>query len=264
MNSIDNLLELMARLRDPQTGCPWDQEQNFHTIAPYTIEEAYEVADAIERNALDELKGELGDLLFQVVFHSQLASESSLFDFGDVVDAIVAKMTRRHPHVFADAKIVDSQQQTENWESIKTAERQSKGQHSLLEDIPVSLPALKRAEKIQKRVSRVGFDWTELEPVIGKVREELDEVIAELAKQDSVAALEEEIGDLLFACSNLARHLKQDPEQALRKANDKFIRRFQSLEHHFHARGEQLCQASPSDMEAVWQDVKAKETSREE
>ena len=264
MKSIESLIELMARLRDPQTGCPWDQEQTFHTIAPYTIEEAYEVADAIERNALDELKAELGDLLFQVVFHTQLASESGLFDFADVVEAIVDKMTHRHPHVFAASVIHDSQQQTEAWEAIKASERQSQGQLSLLDNIPLSLPALKRAEKIQKRVSRAGFDWTELEPVIAKVREERDEVIAEIDKPDSQAELEEEIGDLLFACTNLARHLKQDPEQALRKANDKFIRRFQSVEHHFHARGEQLSQASQSEMKAVWQDVKAKEISSQD
>ncbi|MDH5182598.1 MAG: nucleoside triphosphate pyrophosphohydrolase [Gammaproteobacteria bacterium] len=259
MKDIQALLQLMARLRHPQTGCPWDQEQNFHTIAPYTIEEAYEVADAIERNSMDELKDELGDLLFQVVFHAQLASESGLFNFADVVTAIIEKMTRRHPHVFADTKILDRQQQTEAWEAQKESERQTQGRHSLLDNIPLALPALKRAEKIQKRVAKVGFDWTQLDPVIAKVQEELTEVIDEITTPSSEHALEEEVGDLLFACSNLARHLKLDPEQTLAKANNKFVRRFQSIEHHFQTEGRTLTQVSEEEMELAWQEVKAKE-----
>ena len=259
MKEIQALLELMTRLRDPQTGCPWDQEQTFCSIAPYTIEEAYEVADTIERNALDELKDELGDLLFQVVFHAQIASEKGLFDFADIATASVDKMTRRHPHVFAEVVKLDSQQQTEAWESIKHKERKGQGLHSLLENIPLALPALKRAQKIQQRVAKVGFEWTELTPVVAKIHEELREVLDEFARPTAPAALEEEVGDLLFACANLARHLKIDPERALRVANDKFTHRFQAIEQQFHAQGRNLEQVSVAEMESAWQLVKTSE-----
>lgn len=259
MKDIEVLLDLMARLRDPLTGCPWDQQQNFHSIAPYTIEEAYEVADAIERKAMDELKDELGDLLFQVVFHCQLARESGLFEFTDVVEAIVDKMTRRHPHVFADAQISDSQQQTKAWEAIKHSERQAQGKHSLLDNIPLSLPALKRAEKIQKRVARAGFDGSHLAPVIAKVREELNEIVKEIESPTSARSLEEQVGDLLFACTNLARHLTLDPEESLRKANNTFVKRFRSLEHHLETQGRALHQLSAEEIDDAWQQITAKE-----
>jgi len=251
----------MARLRDPQTGCPWDQEQTFQSIAPYTIEEAYEVADAIERNALDELKGELGDLLFQVVFHAQLASEAGLFDFTTVVDAIVAKMIRRHPHVFAGTEAKNSQQQTEQWEALKADERKQQGQHSILDNIPLALPALKRAEKLQKRASRHGFDWNDISPPMTRIHHALNEITEAIKIPDTLPRQEVELGALLFACTNLARQLKLDPEQALRKANETFISRFQQIEQHLQTEGRTLTQVDESEMQAAWREVTAKETS---
>lgn len=261
MKDIQSLLELMARLRDPQTGCPWDQQQNFHTIAPYTIEEAYEVADAIERNEMDELKGELGDLLFQVVFHAQLASEAKLFDFADIVAAIVEKMIRRHPHVFASARVKDSQQQTEHWEALKADERRQLGLHSVLEDIPLSLPALKRAAKIHKRVASTGFNDSEVPAIISNLHtkvEALEDGIYTTACEDTLEAL---MGELLFSCTTLAQRLKQDPEQALKKANSRYIRRFQSMEQRFEAEGRILNQVSEEELNQAWQEVLTKETS---
>lgn len=228
-SAIAELLAIMARLRDPQTGCPWDVEQDFHTIAPYTIEEAYEVAEAIARRQPEELKQELGDLLFQVVFHAQMASERGWFDFERVAQAIGEKMIRRHPHVFGEAEIGSADAQTANWEAMKAEERKAKG-NSALDDVPHALPALIRAEKLQKRAARLGFDWPDAAPVYDKIEEELAEVrqaACEPAATDDVA---EELGDLLFACANLARHYGVDPEEALRRANRKFERRFRAIE----------------------------------
>lgn len=258
-DEIHKLLEVMAALRNPQGGCPWDLEQEFATIAPYTIEEAYEVADAIERGELGELRDELGDLLFQVVFHARIAEEQGVFDFNDVVAAIVEKMIRRHPHVFADEQVADAEAQTRAWEAQKARERKAKGQHaSLLDGITLGLPALSRAEKLQKRAARAGFDWPEIAPVFDKVHEEIEEVRAELAGDDH-QALQQEIGDLLFACVNLARHAGVDPEQALRSANTKFIRRFRYLEERLAEQGSSVEEAELGLMDALWEAAKGKE-----
>ena len=227
---MPRLLEIMRRLRDPQTGCPWDIEQDFATIAPYTIEEAYEVADAIERAAWDELKGELGDLLFQSVFHAQMAEEKGLFSFQDVADTMSDKMVARHPHVFGDqSRDKSAEQQTQDWETIKAAEREARARGGVLDDVALNLPALMRAEKLQKRAARVGFDWPEIGQVVDKIAEEARELAEarESLPQDKIA---EEMGDLLFVMANLARHLKVDAETALRDANAKFVRRFHFIE----------------------------------
>jgi len=252
---IDVLLKIMARLRDRKEGCPWDVEQTFRTIAPYTIEEAYEVADAIERNDMAALKDELGDLLFQAVFHAQMAREAGLFDFGDVVENITDKMIRRHPHVFADADVRSAEEQTSAWEDQKAAERQSKGHASLLDDVPAGLPGLHRAAKLQKRAARVGFDWTEAKDVLAKIDEEIGELAGamENASQD---AIEDEFGDMLFVVANLSRHLRVDPEAALRRANEKFSRRFRHIEQKL---GERIRDASLEEMEALWREAKALE-----
>ena len=222
-DDIHKLLAVMAALRNPQGGCPWDIEQDFASIAPYTIEEAYEVADAIERGELGELRDELGDLLFQVVFHARMAEEQGAFNFDDVVATIVEKMIRRHPHVFADEEVADAEAQTRAWEALKAKERKAKGHpQSLLDGVTLGLPALKRAEKLQKRAARAGFDLPEIAPVF-------DKVCVELEGKD-VQTLEGEIGELLFACVNLARHAGVDPEQALRSTNAQFVRRFQQME----------------------------------
>ena len=261
MNQIDRLLTIMKQLRDPQTGCPWDKEQTFATIAPYTLEETYEVLDAIQREDFDDLRGELGDLLFQVVFYAQMAQEQSRFDFNDICAAISDKLERRHPHIFGDACYGDSAEVLANWEKTKSAERAEKAQHSALDDIPESLPALMRAHKIQKRCSAVGFDWTSLGPVVDKVHEEIDEVMHEaqqaVVDQDK---LEEEIGDLLFATVNLSRHLGSKAETALQKANRKFERRFRQVEEIIAAQGLAMENATLDQMEAAWQQVKRQET----
>ncbi len=257
--NIEKLIAVMAALRDPQGGCPWDIEQDFSTIAPYTIEEAYEVADAIERGELGELRDELGDLLFQVVFHARMAEEQGVFNFEDVVAAIVEKMIRRHPHVFADAEVADAEAQTRAWEAQKAQERQAKGQQqSLLDGVTLGLPALSRAEKLQKRAARGGFDWPEVSPVFDKIHEEIEEVRAELGGDDH-QALHDEVGDLLFACVNLARHAGVDPEQALRSANGKFVRRFQHLEQRLVEQGSSLEQADLESMESLWNEAKERE-----
>ncbi|EFU5017919.1 nucleoside triphosphate pyrophosphohydrolase [Salmonella enterica] len=260
MNQIDRLLNIMQRLRDPENGCPWDKEQTFSSIAPYTLEETYEVLDAIARKDFDDLRGELGDLLFQVVFYAQMAHEEGRFDFNDICAAISDKLERRHPHVFGALSAENSEEVLVRWEQIKTEERAQKAQHSALDDIPRSLPALMRAQKIQKRCSNVGFDWTTLGPVVDKVYEEIDEVMFE-ARQAVVdqAKLEEEMGDLLFATVNMARHLGTKAELALQKANDKFERRFREVERIVSARGLEMTGVDLETMEEVWQEVKRQE-----
>jgi ATP diphosphatase len=251
---IAALIAIMKTLREPG-GCPWDRDQNFDTIAPYTIEEAYEVASAIAEKDWASLPGELGDLLFQVVFHARMAEEAGLFDFGDVVAAVTAKMIRRHPHVFGgeDAK-ENAEEQKAYWESLKVEERKAKALAGVLDDVPAALPALTRAEKLQKRASSVGFDWNSAATVVDKIAEEAREV----AEAPDQAAREEEIGDLLFVVANLARHLKVDPEAALRAANAKFTRRFRHIEAALAARGSSPGAASLEEMEALWQEAKAK------
>jgi ATP diphosphatase len=252
------LLEVMKRLRD---GCPWDKVQTFETIAPYTIEEAYEVASAIADKDMKALPGELGDLLFQVVFHARMAEEAGLFDFGAVVEAVTAKMIRRHPHVFGDDEArKDAAAQTDFWEKLKQDERAAAGQASLLDDVAGALPALMRAEKLQRRASSVGFDWNDAGLVIEKIAEEAREV----AEAQTQAEREEEIGDLLFVVANLARHLKVDPEAALRGANAKFTRRFRHIEAELAAKGLKPGEASLEEMEALWQDAKKVEKDAQE
>jgi nucleoside triphosphate diphosphatase len=254
---IDRLLAIMARLRDPERGCPWDREQNFATIAPYTIEEACEVADAIERGDMTALKDELGDLLFQVVFHARMAEEHGLFAFDDVAEAIGDKMERRHPHVFGDAEIASIAAQNEAWEAHKAAEREAKGEAaSVVDGVAIALPALLRAAKISRRAGRIGFDWPDAASVIDKIEEELDEIEDALDDHAPPAALEEEIGDLLFAAANLARKLDIEPETALRRATAKFERRFRRVETLAKARG---VERDLDALEALWQEVKAQE-----
>ncbi len=258
---IDRLVEIMARLRDPVTGCPWDVAQSFASVAPYTIEEAYEVADAIAREAWDELRGELGDLLFQSVFHARMAEEAGLFSFHDVARAMADKMVARHPHVFGDQAGIDSADaQTENWEAVKAAERAGKAQHGVLDGVAVGLPALLRAYKLQKRAARVGFDWPDLAPVLDKVAEEAREV-AEARDRAAPDALAEEVGDLLFVVANLARHLGVEPEAALRQANAKFIRRFEAVEARLAAGGRRPEDSTLEEMDALWDAVKRDEKS---
>ena len=264
--AIDRLLAVMGRLRDPENGCPWDLEQSFASIAPYTIEEAYEVADAIEQGDMEHLRDELGDLLLQVVFHAKIAEDAGLFDFHDVAAGIAEKMIRRHPHVFGDQKISGATAQTLNWEAQKSAERAaaaaSLGKSAgALEGVSLGLPAMMRAIKLQKRAARVGFDWDDLAPVMAKVVEEFDELKVEIAAEDrDAAAVEDEMGDLLFACVNLARHLGVDPESALRGTNAKFTRRFSAIENALWAEGRSLTDASLDDMEERWIAAKSKET----
>ena len=257
---IDELLRLMARLRDPEGGCPWDLQQTFATVAPYTIEEAYEVADAIERQDMAELREELGDLLFQVVFHAQMAQERGSFGFDEVVAAIVEKMTRRHPHVFGNDAVADAAEQTERWEEHKARERSAKavGEPSVLDGVSRALPALVRANKLQKRAARVGFDWPRIEGVVEKVEEELGELRAELGAGEP-ARLAEEIGDLLFSCVNLARHAGVDPEGALRAANTKFERRFRALESQVRAGGRSPDELDQETLDGYWEGVKSRE-----
>jgi MazG family protein len=258
--SIDELLRLMARLRAPEGGCPWDLQQTFATVAPYTIEEAYEVADAIERGEMAELREELGDLLFQVVFHAQMASEAGAFGFDEVVAGIVEKMTRRHPHVFGGEQVTDASEQTERWEEQKARERSAKAETdpSLLDDVPRALPALSRAHKLQKRAARAGFDWPGIEGVFEKVQEEIEELRAELDVGDS-DRLADELGDLLFSCVNLARHAGVDPETALRGANAKFERRFRAVEEQVRAGGHRPEELDLEALDAHWESVKSRE-----
>jgi nucleoside triphosphate diphosphatase len=271
-------------LRDPESGCPWDREQSFATIAPYTIEEAYEVADAIARNDLDGLKDELGDLLLQVVYHARMAEEDGRFGFSDVVDAITAKMIRRHPHVFEDASLRDAFLTSGTWERIKAEEKATRGYAtpgdaargagdeagSLLDDVLVALPALTRAVKLQSRAARVGFDWPSLAPVLAKIEEEIAELKSAIADEKREAGapaskkVTEEFGDLLFVMANVARHLGVDPEGALRDANAKFVRRFRSIEAALRAEGRTPEDATLEEMDQLWDEAKASEAGGKE
>jgi ATP diphosphatase len=266
-SSIGRLLDIMARLRDPDGGCPWDKDQNFVTIAPYTIEEAYEVADAIARGDRTALQDELGDLLFQVVFYAQMAREEGGFDFEAIVRGVCDKMERRHPHVFGDATVAGAEAQTLAWEATKAAERAASAagageRHSVLDGVALALPALMRAEKLQKRAARVGFDWSETGQVIDKIDEEIGELRHEIAAASPRAKLEDELGDILFAVANLARHLGIDPEAALRRTNDKFDRRFRFVEDSLEKQGKSPFKASLDEMEALWRQAKAGERDR--
>ena len=255
---IDRLIQIMQRLRDPDGGCPWDVDQTFVTIAPYTIEEAYEVADAIERGDLDELKGELGDLLFQVVFHARMAEEQGLFAFDDVANAISDKLIRRHPHVFGDESQRTAAQQTVAWEAIKAEERKARQKHGVLDDVPVGLPALTRAAKLTKRAGRVGFDWPSTDQVFDKLHEEVAELRAEIAAGDLDKA-REEMGDLLFVVANLARKLDVEPEDALRATNAKFVRRFGFIEAELAKDGRTPDQSTLEEMDRLWDAAKVAE-----
>jgi ATP diphosphatase len=266
---VDRLIEIMAALRTPVTGCPWDLEQSFPTIAPYTIEEAYEVADAIERADYGDLREELGDLLLQVVYHARLGQEQNLFDFGDVVEAITRKLIRRHPHVFGSARSLSPDEVKAVWARIKAEEKRERTERraaagqatvrsGLLAEVPAAMPALTRAVKLQAKAGTVGFDWNDIRTVLAKVREEADEVAQEIDGAAEPAAIEAEIGDLLFAVANLARHAKVDPEAALRGANAKFERRFAFIERALADEGREAKDASLEDMDALWDEAKAR------
>jgi ATP diphosphatase len=261
--SIEDLRYLMSRLRDPETGCPWDIKQSYATIASYTVEEVYEVVDAIERNDLNDLSEELGDLLFQIIFYCQMAEEQGEFDFDTVINHITSKLVRRHPHVFPEGTLestrsgcsIDEQQIKQNWEAIKSEERQKKGNSGILDDVPNALPAQIRAAKLQKRAANYGFDWPNIDGVIAKVMEELDELQQEVDCGDK-ARQEEELGDLMFACVNLARHLSIDPDRALAKTNNKFKRRFESMDAELDLKNNK--NLTVDSLEQAW--IKAKET----
>jgi len=262
----------MARLRDPDTGCPWDRDQTFATIAPYTIEEAYEVADAIARGDLDDLKDELGDLLLQVVYHARMAEEQGAFAFDDVAAAITEKMIRRHPHVFVDPLLREAFMTSGSWERIKAEEKASRGgagAGSLLDDVPLALPAFTRAVKLQSRAARVGFDWPSLTPALAKAEEEIAELKAALAASEDDAAglssgkVAEEFGDLLFVMANIARHLGVDPEAALCAANAKFVRRFGGIEQALRAEGRSPADSTLEEMDQLWDEAKAAEVTKE-
>ncbi|MFP8965587.1 nucleoside triphosphate pyrophosphohydrolase [Pokkaliibacter sp. CJK22405] len=264
-HDLNDLLTLMARLRTPKTGCPWDLKQTFDSILPHTLEEAYEVADAIEQKDYPQLRDELGDLLFQVIFYSRLGEEAGHFTFADIVDQLVSKLLRRHPHVFPDGTLASDNQTTpideaeikQRWEMIKAEERAEKGMNdSVLDDVPQTLPGLNRAQKIQKRAASVGFDWFEFMPVKAKLIEELDEIEEARAQQDQ-DALEDEVGDLFFSCVNLARHLKVDPETAMRRANRKFERRFRRVETLAKARDIDMTQSNLEVLDSLWDEAKA-------
>ena len=270
---ISRLNEIMAALRTPETGCPWDLEQTFATIAPYTLEEAYEVADAIERGDVANLREELGDLLLQVVFHARMAEEEGRFDFGDVVDAITRKLIRRHPHVFGDARDLSSDEVKALWGRIKAEEKRERAEArradgapaadatGALAGVPLALPALTRALKLQEKAGKVGFDWNDPRAVLAKLREEIDEVEAELEANDA-ERVAGEVGDLLFAVANLARHLRVDPEAALRSANAKFERRFAHIESRLGEVGRAPADATLDEMEALWSEAKQRERQK--
>jgi ATP diphosphatase len=257
---IFELLEIMTRLRSPSDGCAWDLEQTFETIAPYTVEEAYEVADAIQRGSMADLSEELGDLLLQVVFHAQMAREAGAFDFDDVVRGVNTKMVRRHPHVFGDAATRSAAEQTAAWEEIKAEERARKGPRSagLLDDVAVALPALTRATKLSRRAARVGFVWPDISQVLAKLHEEVSELEVEIAAGD-VAKARQELGDVLFVCANIARTLDVDPEDALRDTNAKFVRRFRFIEQALASRGSSPERSDLAEMDALWEAAKLAE-----
>ena len=261
-DGLPRLIEVMRRLRDPENGCPWDIEQDFGTIAPYTIAEAYEVADAIERRAWDELEGELGDLLLQVVYHGQMADEAGHFGFDSIARRVTAKMIDRHPHVFGDeSRDKSAEQQTRDWEAAKAAERAAKNAGGVLDDVALGLPALMRAVKLQKRAARVGFDWPDAGAVLDKITEETAELVEARDSADP-AKTQEEYGDLLFVMANLARHLQIDPEEALRDANAKFTRRFRAIEAALAADGRRPEESDLQEMDALWDKAKAAERAR--
>ncbi len=265
-DNLQRLLDIMARLRDPERGCPWDVRQSFATIAPYTIEEAYEVADAIERGDRDDLREELGDLLLQVVFHARMAEEERSFDFDDVARAIADKLVRRHPHVFDGRRYDSEAEQKAAWEHHKARERAEKTgseETSALADLPAALPALLRAAKLGKRAARTGFDWPDPGAVLDKVHEEIGELRDEMTETPAAARLEHELGDLLFACAQLGRHLGVDPESALRGANTRFERRFRAIESALAAEGRTADDAEMVDLERLWQAAKRAEAGEE-
>lgn len=255
MKYIEKLLDVMKRLRDPQTGCPWDVDQDFASIAPYTIEEAYEVADAIARNDLEDLRGELGDLLLQVVFHARMAEEAGHFDFDDVARGITEKMLRRHPHVFGSSEQRANGKVDGSWEEIKELERNGGADASALAGVALALPSLKRAQKLGKRAARVGFDWPDTHGVYDKIREELAE-LEEAVEAGESAAVHEELGDLLFATVNLARHVGVDAEQALSDANGKFERRFRDMERDIQSNGQRIEEQSLAELDRDWRAAK--------
>ncbi|HHC71615.1 MAG TPA: nucleoside triphosphate pyrophosphohydrolase [Thiotrichales bacterium] len=256
--AIGRLLHIMARLRDPGEGCPWDLAQDWASLAPHTLEEAFEVVEAAESGDEAHLADELGDLLFQVVFYARIAEEEGAFSFAEVATAIADKLERRHPHVFGAEAVRDADHQTRRWEAIKAAERESKGAEGALEGVNRGLPALSRAQKLQRRAARVGFDWEEVSGVVAKVREELVELEAEMADGE-VERLRAEVGDLLFSCVNLARHLEVDAEAALRQANRRFERRFRAMERILAERGRDIAEAGMAEMDAAWEEAKRRE-----
>ncbi len=260
MNELEKLLQIMVDLRNPETGCPWDSKQSFSSIAAYTVEEAYEVADAIERNDMDDLKSELGDLLFQVVFHAQMAAENNQFDFADVVAGISNKLVTRHPHVFADDKTRDEEKLNNDWEKHKKKERDEKSQPNevvnYLDGIAGTMPALRWSEKLQKRAAHHGFDWDNIAPVFAKLNEEIGELKAEIGVADNQKKITDEMGDILFASVSLSRHLGVNPEQALRDSNRKFISRFELVEKLLREDGKQMEDCSVAVLEQYWQSAK--------
>lgn len=263
--TLDDLLYLMSRLRDPEDGCPWDRVQDFSTIVPHTIEESYELADAIEQGDMQHIQEELGDVLFQVVFYSQLGKEQDSFDFASVTSALVAKLVRRHPHVFPEGTLKsrvgeqtkDTEAIKQTWEAIKSAEREGKQQQSVLDDVPSAFPALIRATKLQKRAAQTGFDWDNIDGALAKLKEEVDELIV-AREQQSQQQIEAELGDVLFSVVNLSRHLKVDAESSLRATNKKFENRFQYIESILKGRGTSPEQSSLAEMDALWNEAKAK------
>ena len=261
-NGINRILDIMKQLRTPETGCPWDLKQNFKSIAAYTIEEAYEVVDAIERDDMDDLKDELGDLLLQIVFHSQMAEEAGLFNFDDIANAVSDKMQRRHPHVFADETVKSAEEVKNSWEVIKVKEKEAKlgvMPQSLLDDIPITLPGMTRSVKLQKRAAQVGFDWPEISQVFDKLDEELGELREEIEQNGATDRLIDEMGDVIFVIANLARHLKVDPEKAARAGNQKFTSRFNDMEKQAQTLNKDISKLTLAELEAMWQLAKTKD-----